>query len=149
MTNKIKILFVCHGNICRSPMAKFLFKDKIAKLGMSSQFEISSVATSNEEIGAPIHYRTNAILKSLGIDGSLKRARQITLKDLNYYDYIIAMDHYNMANLARMFGYNMKFRLLNDKDIADPWYTGDFNRTFLEIDLGLNNLLQELTSSIK
>ena len=140
----IKILFVCHGNICRSPMAEYLMKYKLEKLGLTNKFEVSSAATSREEIGNPIHYGTANILNKFNIDYSKKKARQITGDDLNYYDFIICMDHNNLYNLERMFGKNNKCRLLNVKDIADPWYTLDFNKTFKEIDSGLDNLITSL-----
>ena len=140
----IKILFVCHGNICRSPMAEYLLKYKLEKLRLIDKFEVASAATSREEIGNPIHYGTRKILNRFNIDYSSKRARQITKEDVSYYDYIIAMDHNNLFNLERMFGKNAKFQLLNAKDIADPWYTGDFELTYQEIDKGLDNLINRL-----
>lgn len=140
----IKILFVCHGNICRSPMAEYLLKYKLEKLNLIDKFEVASAATSREEIGNPIHYGTRKILNRFNIDYSSKRARQITKEDVSYYDYIIAMDHNNLSNLERMFGKNTKFQLLNVKDIADPWYTGDFELTYQEIDKGLDNLINRL-----
>ena len=139
----IKILFVCHGNICRSPMAEYLLKYKLEKLRLIDKFEVASAATSREEIGNPIHYGTRKILNRFNIDYSSKRARQITKEDVFYYDYIIAMDHNNLSNLERMFGKNTKFQLLNAKDIADPWYTGDFELTYQEIDKGLDNLINK------
>lgn len=139
----IKILFVCHGNICRSPMAEYLLKYKLEKLKLIDKFEVASAATSREEIGNPIHYGTRKILNRFNIDYSSKRARQITKEDVFYYDYIIAMDHNNLSNLERMFGKNTKFQLLNAKDIADPWYTGDFELTYQEIDKGLDNLINK------
>ena len=139
----IKVLFVCHGNICRSPMAEFLFKKLVKDKGLEDCFEIASAATSTEEIGNPIHYGTRRILDRFGIDYSKKRAYQITRSDVQYYDYIIGMDQYNLRNLERMFGKNNKFSLLLDypklyRDVLDPWYTGDFNSTYNDIDLGIN-----------
>ncbi len=119
-------------------------KYKLEKLGLTNKFEVSSAATSREEIGNPIHYGTANILNKFNIDYSKKKARQITGDDLNYYDFIICMDHNNLYNLERMFGKNNKCRLLNVKDIADPWYTLDFNKTFKEIDSGLDNLITSL-----
>ena len=140
----IKILFICHGNICRSPMAEYLMKYKLEKLNLENKYEVSSKATSREEIGNHIHYGTRKILDMFNIDYHLKVASQISEEDVLYYDYIIAMDHYNLVNLEHMFGKNKKFRLLNEKDIADPWYTGDFNTTYKEIDKGLDDLINEL-----
>ncbi len=139
-----KILFICHGNICRSPMAEYLMKYKLEKLNLENKYEVSSKATSREEIGNHIHYGTRKILDMFNIDYHLKVASQISEEDVLYYDYIIAMDHYNLVNLEHMFGKNKKFRLLNKKDIADPWYTGDFNTTYKEIDKGLDDLINEL-----
>ena len=139
-----KILFICHGNICRSPMAEYLLKYKLTKLNLQNKYEVSSKATSREEIGNHIHYGTRKILDMFNIDYHLKVASQISEEDVLYYDYIIAMDHYNLVNLEHMFGKNKKFRLLNKKDIADPWYTGDFNTTYKEIDKGLDDLINEL-----
>ena len=150
----IKVLFVCHGNICRSPMAEFLFKDLIDKQGLSDCFVVASAATSTEEIGNPVHYGTKRILDKLNIDYSRKRAYQITKEDVNYYDYIIAMDRNNIRNLERMFGNNSKFSLLLDylglnRDVLDPWYTGDFNSTYNDVVLGNNAFLEYLKKNNK
>ena len=139
----IKVLFICHGNICRSPMAEFLFKKLIIDKGLEDEFEIASAATSTEEIGNPVHYGTRRILDRFGIDYSKKRAYQITRNDVQYYDYIIGMDSYNLRNLERMFGKNNKFSLLLDypilyRDVLVPWYTGDFNSTYNDINIGIN-----------
>jgi protein-tyrosine phosphatase len=137
----IKVLFVCHGNICRSPMAEFLFKDYVTKKGKSTEFYIESCATSTEEIGNPVHYGTRRVLNSLGIDCSNKRARQIRKDDFNKFDYIIAMDLNNLRWLRGYQGYE-KVKLLLEyagsyRNIADPWYTGDFNETYDDIMKGL------------
>jgi protein-tyrosine phosphatase len=137
----IKVLFVCHGNICRSPMAEFLFKDYVNKKGKSTEFYIESCATSTEEIGNPVHYGTRRVLNSLGIDCSNKRARQIRKDDFNKFDYIIAMDLNNLRWLRGYQGYE-KVKLLLEyagsyRNIADPWYTGDFNETYDDIMKGL------------
>ena len=130
----VKVLFVCHGNICRSPMAEFLFKKLITEQGLENSFYIESAATSTEEIGNPVHYGTRKILDKFNMDYSKKRAYQITRQDVSTYDYIICMDRNNMRNLERMFGKNDKFTLLLDytglnRDVLDPWYTGDFIST--------------------
>lgn len=148
----IKVLFVCHGNICRSPMAEFLFKDLVAKKGKAKEFEIASAATSQEEIGNGVYPPAFKLLKSLGIDASKKRARQITRKDLSYYNFIIVMDNNNMRNLERMFGDDQLdnvFKCLDftsriGDDIADPWYTGDFQRTYEDLQEGLNAFYETL-----
>ena len=145
----IKVLFVCHGNICRSPMAEFLFKEYIEKKNKENLFHIESAATSSEEIGNPVHYGTKKILTSLGIDCSKKRARKIRYEDIKEYDFIIGMDQYNISNLRRFFGTNEKiYSLLEfaglNRDISDPWYTGDFERTYADISLGLESFYQYL-----
>lgn len=127
-------------------MAEFLFKDMVAKKGKSKEFEIASAATSTEEIGNPVHHGTLKVLNNLGIDASAKRARQVVKKDLDYYDFIITMDMNNMRNMSRMFGnYNeekvhkcLDFSSRMGCDIADPWYTGDFQKTYDDIMEGLN-----------
>ena len=137
----VKVLFVCHGNICRSPMAEFLFKDYVAKKKTQDKFIIESCATSTEEIGNPVHYGTRRILNNLGIDCSKKRARQIRQKDFDDFDYIIAMDLNNLRWLRGYKGYEKVKLLLEyaglNRSIADPWYTGDFNETYDDIMKGL------------
>ena len=147
----IKVLFVCHGNICRSPMAEFLFKDLVKKEGLDSLFHIESRATSREEIGNGVHYGTKKILNSLGIDCSKKRACQITYNDYLEYDYILLMDSNNLYNLKRIVpnDKNKKVHLLLEyanlsRDISDPWYTGDFDKTYNDIMLGINAFLAYL-----
>ena len=141
----IKVLFVCHGNICRSPMAEFLFKDYVKKMDKSKYFEIASCATSSEEIGNSVHYGTKKILDRLNIDSSAKRAIQIDNKMYEYYDYIIIMDEYNRYNIIRRLGnkYESKIHMLLEysglkRDISDPWYTGDFEKTYDDIKLGID-----------
>lgn len=149
----IKILFICHGNICRSPMAEFLFKDMVAKAGVADAFEIASAATSTEEIGNGVHPGTRNILQKLGISTKGKTARQMTRRDYEYYDYLIAMDNWNLRNIARIIGQDKdnKVSLLLDhsdrkgQDIADPWYTGNFDITYKDIMEGLTGLLEETT----
>ena len=101
--DKIKVLFVCHGNICRSPMAEFLFKKMVADKGTAARFEIASAATSREEIGNGVYPPAKALLKRLGIDTTGKTARQITKQDLDYYDFVIVMDNNNLRNLSFIF----------------------------------------------
>lgn len=150
----IKVLFVCHGNICRSPMAEFLFKKMVNDKYLNDQFEIASAATSTEEIGNRVHYGTRKILDKFNIDYSKKMAYQITRDDVSYYDYIISMDSNNMRNLKRMFGENSKFTMLLDypkiyRDVLDPWYTGDFESTYNDIMLGLNAFIEYLKDNNK
>lgn len=141
----IKVLFVCHGNICRSPMAEFMFKDMVKRKGQEDQFEIASAATSREEIGNPVHYGTRNKLAQYGISVAGKYARQMTKQDYLAYDYVIIMDRNNYRNTLRIIGEDSldKVRLLLDytsrqgQSIADPWYTGDFDATYDDIKEGL------------
>lgn len=147
----IKILFVCHGNICRSPMAEFLLKKLVSDKGVADKFLIESAATSTEELGNPVHYGTRQVLKKYNIDFSNKRARQINSSDYEKYDYIIGMDRYNMRNMIRVFGEDKqnKLSLLLDytdepRDVADPWYTGDFSATEEDVLNGCAAFLEKL-----
>ena len=143
-----KILFVCLGNICRSPMAEFVMKDIVEKAGLSHEFEIASAATSTYEIGNPVYPPARQKLAEHGIDCKGKTARQITKRDYDYYDYIVAMDHSNLRNLRNMLGedHQRKISLLMDytshpADVADPWYTGDFQATWDDVTEGCEALL--------
>ncbi|MBQ9520375.1 MAG: low molecular weight phosphotyrosine protein phosphatase [Acholeplasmatales bacterium] len=143
----IKVMFVCHGNICRSPMAEYLFKDMVNKLNLNNYFHIESRATSTEEIGNPIYYKVEEIFDRLGIDTSNHQARQITRREYDLYDYIIVMDEYNLSNIKRMFNDNSKCKLLLsfaglNRSISDPWYTRDFNLAYNEIKMGLEGFLK-------
>lgn len=147
----IKILFVCHGNICRSPMAEFVMKDIVKKQGIENEFFIASAATSTEEIGNGVHYGTKNKLKSYGISTDGKRAVQLRKSDYEDYDYIIGMDVYNLRNMKRMLPEDSenKIHLLldfsdNPRDIADPWYTGDFDKTYDDVLEGCKALLSEI-----
>ncbi|MBQ6323500.1 MAG: low molecular weight phosphotyrosine protein phosphatase [Bacilli bacterium] len=140
-----RICFICHGNICRSPMAEFMLKDKVKKLGKSDEFIIDSMAVSREEIGNDIYPPAKDKLKEKGIDFSKRRARQITSNDYQNYDYIICMDKSNLRYLSYLIDdYDHKVSMLLDRDIADPWYTGDFEATYKDLDEGLDDFLQEL-----
>ena len=146
----IKILFICHGNICRSPMAEFIFKDMVSKAGLLDQFEIVSAATSREEIGNPVHPGTRRILDSLGISSRGKCAVQTTKKEYAYYDYIIGMDSWNVRNMLRIYGGDPDekiYKLLDftgsSGDVADPWYTGDFDATYRDVYAGCTALLDD------
>lgn len=148
----IKILFVCHGNICRSPMAEFLLQDIVRKRGLAAAFEIASAATSREELGNPVHYGTRNKLAQLGISVAGKTARQVIARDYRYFDLLLAMDGNNVRNLRRLLGEDTenKIHLLLDyterkgQSIADPWYTGDFDITYDDIMEGLEGLLKYL-----
>lgn len=147
-----KILFICHGNICRSPMAEFLLKDIVNKRGLADAFEIASAATSREEIGNPVHYGTRNKLAQLGISVAGKHAVQVTKRDYEHYDLLLVMDSNNIRNLRRVIGEDTqnKVHLLLDyterkgENIADPWYTGDFDVTYNDIMEGLAGLLEQL-----
>lgn len=142
----IKVLFVCHGNICRSPMAEFILKKLVKEKGLEDNFEISSAATSREEIGNDIYPPAKKSLTIHNIPFSRHSSRQINKTDLEYYDYIIAMEEYNIINLQRLLGDSRKYSLLLDYtnasgDIVDPWYNGDFETAFNEIMMGCKGFL--------
>ena len=148
-----KILFVCHGNICRSPMAEFVMKNLVEKAGLSSAFFIGSAATSREEIGNDIHPGTRRRLEALGIPYTSRRAVQMTAADYDDYDLLIGMDQANLRNMRRICGGDPegKLHLLLDYtgspgDVADPWYTGDFEATWRDVLAGCRGLLAALTA---
>ena len=150
---KMRILFVCHGNICRSPMAEFVMKHLVAEAGLSDQFEIASAATSTEEIGNPVYPPARRKLAEHGIGCEGKTARQMTRDDYRYYDKVVAMDRNNLRNLRRMFGDDTehKISLLMDHtrrpgDVADPWYTGDFEATWCDVLEGCRGILDEMAT---
>ena len=147
----IRVLFICHGNICRSPMAEYVLKSLVAARGASDLFEISSAATSTEEIGNPVYPPARRELVSHGISCDNHHARQMSDSDYDYYDYIIAMDRYNLRNMVRFIGDDPqgKVSLLmdwtdNPHDVADPWYTGDFRLTWNDILQGCNAFLDKI-----
>lgn len=145
-----RILFVCHGNICRSTMAEFVMKDLVHKAGLDADFEIASAATSREEIGNDIHPGTKAELRAQKIPYTRHLAVQMTKRDYEHYDLIIAMDNENLRGIERIVGpdNNHKVKLLlsyTDKatEVADPWYTGDFEATYDDIKRGCKALLEK------
>ncbi len=142
------------GNICRSPMAEFVMKKLVDEAGLSAQFEIASAATSTEEYGNPVYPPAKRKLSEHGISCAGKTSRQITRKDFEYYDYIVAMDGSNIRNLERMFGAEnqSKVSLLMDytnqpRNVADPWYTGDFEATWQDVNEGCKGLLQKIIAN--
>ena len=146
-----KILFVCHGNICRSPMAEFCMKHLAAEAGRSGEFEIASAATSTEELGNSVYPPARRVLNSKGIDCSGKFARQITAKDYEYYDLIIGMDNANIRNMKRFWNGDPdnKLRMLLDYtgvpgEVADPWYSGNFEQTWKDVEAGCRGLLEQI-----
>lgn len=147
----IKILFVCHGNICRSTMAEFVMKDLVRRAGRADKFIINSAATSREEIGSDIHYGTKAKLREMGIPYTKRKAVQVTKQDYDMYDYIIVMDNNNLRNLKYIIGedthhkvYKMMSFAGESRDVKDPWYTGNFDETYTDIYKGCRALLELL-----
>ena len=147
----IKLLFVCHGNICRSPMAEFVMKNIVNESGISDNFYIESAATSTEEIGNPVYPPVKARLAKHGIGCKGKTARQITLDDYDKFDLIIGMDSENYRNMLRVFRNDPddKVHLLMsyaglDRDVADPWYTRNFEDTWNDVNEGCKALLESL-----
>jgi len=156
---KVKILFVCHGNICRSPMAEFVMRHKLSVAGIEG-FEVASAATSIEEIGNPVYPPARRMLNSHGIDCSGKHARQMTARDYDYYDHIVLMDGNNLRNLRWILPRDTyerestqphKVSLLMDwtgisRDVEDPWYTGDFQATWDDVNAGCDAMIEKLTA---
>ena len=147
----IKVMFVCLGNICRSPMAECVLKDIVAKRGLAHEFIIDSSATSTEEIGNPIHYGTRTKLKQMGVPLVEHRAVQLRKGDYEKYDYFIGMDASNRRNMMRILGSDPegKVSLMLDytdhpRDVADPWYTGNFDATYEDIVAGCESLLDTI-----
>lgn len=145
----IRVMFVCHGNICRSTMAQCVFADMVQKRNIADNFIIESAGTSTEEIGNPIHRGTVNKLVQIGINIIEHRAVQLKKSDLEKYDYFIAMDSANVRNMKKILGNDANISLLleytNSKhDIADPWYTGNFDETYNDIVLGLEGFLNYL-----
>ena len=152
----IKILFICHGNICRSPMAEFVMKDLVRSEGLGDRFDIASAATSTEELGRPVYPPARKIMAEHGISCAGKTARQIAKSDYDAYDYLIGMDESNVRNMRRMLGGDPDgkiFKLLSfcgeNGDVADPWYTGDFEATWRDVSRGCAALLEEITGRKK
>ena len=148
----IKVLFICHGNICRSTMAEYVMKYLIIQEGLSDEFYIDSAATSREEIGNGVHRGTRDKLKEVGIPCGNHRARQMTIRDYEEFDYIIGMDTWNIRNIMHIIGTDAKRKIsmlldYTDRggmDIADPWYTGNFDKTYEDVLEGCSGLLKFL-----
>ena len=152
----INILFICHGNICRSTMAQFVFQDMVNKAGLSDRFHVDSAATSLAEIGNPPHHGTVRKMQEVGVPVLPHRARQMTKKDYQTYDYLIGMDAWNIRNMQRIAGGDPDGRIcmlldFTDRageEIADPWYTGNFDVTYRDVKEGCEGLLGKLTAQI-
>ena len=148
----IKVLFICHGNICRSTMAEYVMKYLIIQEGLSDEFYINSAATSREEIGNGVHRGTRDKLKEVGVPCGNHRARQMTIRDYEEFDYIIGMDTWNIRNIMHIIGTDAKRKVsmlldYTDRggmDIADPWYTGNFDKTYEDVLEGCSGLLKFL-----
>ena len=149
----MKVLFVCHGNICRSTMAESMFTYMVKQRGMADQFEIDSAATSREEIGNTPHYGTVSKLREVGIPLVPHRARQMTMSDYEHFDYLIGMDSANIRNMQRIAGGKSDkiYKMLDfvsgagrGRDVADPWYTDNFDATYNDLTSGLNAFLRYL-----
>ena len=145
----IKILFVCHGNICRSPMAEFVMKDLVRKAGLEDRFLIASKAARRDELGNDTHYGTKAKLRQMGVPFAKRRATLLDRSDYDAYDYLIGMDEENMRDMLRLFGGDPNgkiYKLLRfadeDRDVADPWYTGHFDETYEDVLKGCTALLR-------
>lgn len=155
-TPAAQILFVCHGNICRSPMAEFVMKDKLQKMGLGSTVHVESAALHRDELGSDIHYGTRALLDAHNIPYEPRQARLVRKADYERFDLIVGMDHHNMNDMRRLFGGDAqgKLSLLMDwvgtpQDVADPWYTGDFNATYDDVDAGCIALIEHLKRSLR
>ncbi len=152
----VNILFVCHGNICRSPMAEFVMKDIVCKNGLSDSIYVESAATSTEEIGNDIHRGTRAKLTQMKIPFSPRRARQITKADYDRFDYIVLMDGYNVRNLKRIIPADPEGKVCKlldftnrvGEDIADPWYTENFDETYNDVLMGCNGLMAKIYTEL-
>ena len=151
-----KILFVCHGNICRSPAAEFVFKDMLRRAGLSAEFQVDSAATSSEELGNPVYPPMRRVLSEHGLSCAGKTARKLRRSDYDAYDYLIGMDEENLWNMRRLFHGDaegklhslMEYTAHPEDTIADPWYTRDFERAYQDIEEACRGLLEALTGTV-
>ena len=151
----IRIMFVCHGNICRSPMAEFVMKKMVSERGKSTDFEITSSATSTEEIGNDIHPGTRRTLDKYGVKYTRREAVQLTRRDYERYDLFVVMDSANVRNMHRIFGSDPDSKIIRlldltdeKRDVADPWYTGNFEATWQDINKGCEALIEHITKTV-
>ena len=155
MKSNVSILFICHGNICRSPMAEFVMKDLVVKAGLEDRIHVASAATSSEEIGNPVYPPARRELARHGLSCAGKTARRMTARDYADYDYLVYMERYNFKNMLRIADDpDGKMRSLmsfagSDEDIDDPWYTGDFSGVYAQIERGCRGLLEEVRARLR
>lgn len=151
----VNILFICHGNICRSTMAEFYMKHIVEQAGLSDSIYIESAATSREEIGNDTHYGTKEKSDEMGISYTRRKARQVTMEDYHNFDYLIIMDENNARNLKRIIGDDVEAKVYKamsfvgeNRDVKDPWYTGNFDETYDDVSRSCDALLELIKARI-
>lgn len=147
----INVLFLCHGNICRSPMAEFVMRERVYQEGLANQIHVESAALHRDELGSDTHYGTVEILDRYGIPHEPRQAHLTKATDYERFDFIVGMDQYNLRDMQRLYGGDPQGKLSllldwpgYDRDVADPWYTGDFEVTYDDVDAGCIALLEHL-----